>query len=134
MTALRKCYYKLCPEGREDKPVYFDYVTFVKLMKFLDEEMIATGEFYKSGDRKGEEKIIKGDYNGKLTNVVNVLLDKASDSNYRFLFAERNQNYLYTLLKEILDNDMPVKNIDLSEIPHDVAIPICSCQLLKDVW
>lgn len=124
MTALRKCYYKLCPGGKEDRAVYFDYVEFVKLMKFLDEEMVATGEYYKSGDRKGEERVTKGDYNGKLTNVVNILLDKASDSNYNFLFSRNDQSYLYTLLKEILDNDMPVKNIDLSEIPHDVAIPI----------
>ena len=27
-------------------------------------------------------------------------------------------------MKDVLNNDVPVKNIDLSEVPHDVAIPI----------
>ncbi len=124
MTALRKCYYKVCPNGKENKPVYFDYVEFVKLMKFLDMEMVGTGECYKSGAQAGKEKIVKGDYNGKLTNVVNLLIDKAQDSKYRFLFKDMGQQYLYDFMKDVLSNDMPVKNIDLSSVPHDVAIPI----------
>lgn len=124
MTALRKCYYKLCPNGREDKPLCFDYGEFVKMTKFLDCEMVATGECYKSGDKKGMEKVAKGDYNGKLTNIVNLLIDKASDSNYAFFFAPYEQEFLYDFLKDILENDVPVKNIDLSDIPHDAAIPI----------
>lgn len=124
MTALRKCYYKVCPNGKENRPVYFDYVEFVKLMKFLDEQMVGTGEYYKSGDKAGNEKVIKGDYNGKLTNVVNLLMDKAQDSKYRFLFEGMNQQYLYDFMRDVMNNDVPVKNIDLSEIPHDVAIPI----------
>lgn len=124
MTALRKCYYKVCPEGKEDRPVYFDYGEFVKLMRFLDEQMVDTGETYKSGTRAGQSKVAKGDYNGKLTNVVNTLVDKMSDSRYRFLFEDRPQQYLYELAGEIMDNDVPVKIMDLSGIPHDVAIPV----------
>lgn len=124
MTALRKCYYKACPNGKENRPVYFIYADFVKLMKFLDEQIIGTGEFYKSGAKKGEEKVSKGDYNGKLTNIVNILVDKMADSKYRFLFEDMPQKYLYDFMAEIMNNDVPVKNIDLSEIPHDVAIPI----------
>lgn len=124
MTALRKCYYKVCPNGKENKPIYFRYVEFVKLMKFLDEQMIGTGEVYKSGEKAGQEKVTKGDYNGKLTNVVNLLVDKMADSKYRFLFEDMPQKYLYDFVAEIMNNDVPVKNIDLSEIPHDVAIPI----------
>lgn len=125
MTALRKCYYKVCDNGKENKPVYFDYVRFVKLMKFLNEEMVATGEVYKSGDKAGMQKVTKGDYNGKLTSVVNMLVDKMADQRYRFLFYNAGgQEYLYEFIKNIMKNDMPVKNIDLSEIPHDVAIPI----------
>lgn len=124
MTALRKCYYKVCPNGKENRPVYFDYVEFVKLMKFLDEQMVETGEVYKSGDKAGMPKVAKGDYNGKLTNVVNMLVDKMEDSKYEFLFQNMSQQYLYDFMSEVMNNDMPVKNIDLSEVPHDVAISI----------
>ena len=124
MTALRKCYYNVCPKGKENRPVYFNYVEFVKLMKFLDEEMVGTGEVYKTGAQAGKEKIVKGDYNGKLTNIVNLLVDKARDSKYQFLFEDMPQQYLYDFMKDVLNNDVPVKNIDLSEVPHDVAIPI----------
>jgi hypothetical protein len=124
MTALRKCYYKVCPNGRENRPVYFDYIEFTKCMKYLDEQMIDTGNYYTTGARKGEPKVTKGDYNGKLTNVVNLLIDKAQDSKYQFLFDNVGQQYLYDFIGDVLNNDMPVKNIDLSEIPHDVAIPI----------
>lgn len=124
MTALRKCYYKVCPNGKENRPVYFNYVEFVKLMRFLDEEMVGSGEYYKSGAKAGQEKVTKGEYNGKLTNVVNTLMDKAIDSRYSFLFEDRGQDYLYDFMREVMNNDMPVKNIDLSDVPHDVAIPI----------
>ena len=124
MTALRRCYYKVCPNGKENKPVYFNYVEFVKLMKFLNEEMVATGEVYKSGDKAGQQKVTKGDYNGKLTSVVNMLIDKMADRRYSFLFDDMGQEYLMDFIGQIMNNDMPVKNIDLSEIPHDVAIPI----------
>lgn len=124
MTALRKCYYNVCQKGKENRPVYFNYVEFVKLMKFLDEEMVGTGEVYKTGAQAGKEKIVKGDYNGKLTNIVNLLVDKARDSKYQFLFEDMPQQYLYDFMKDVLNNDVPVKNIDLSEVPHDVAIPI----------
>lgn len=124
MTALRKCYYKVCPNGKENRPVYFDYVEFVKLMKYLDEQMVDSGDTYKSGDKKGQPKVTKGDYNGKLTNVVNMLTDKMMDSKYRFLFEKMGQDYLYDFIADVMNNDMPVKNIDLSDVPHDVAIAI----------
>ena len=124
MTALRRCYYKLCPNGRENKPIYFDYVEFVKLMNFLNEQMVPTGDFYKSGDKAGKEKVTKGDYNGKLTSMINILVDKKADSRYSFLFEDEGQEYLYSFIQDVLNNDMPVKNIDLSSVPHDVAIPI----------
>ena len=110
MTALRKCYYNVCPKGKENRPVYFNYVEFVKLMKFLDEEMIGTGEIYKSGAQAGKEKIVKGDYNGKLTNIVNLLVDKARDSKYQFLFEDMPQQYLYDFMKDVLNNDDPVRD------------------------
>ena len=47
-----------------------------------------------------------------------------ADSKYKFLFEDEPQKYLYDFVAEIMNNDVPVKIIDLSEIPHDVAIPI----------
>ena len=29
MTALRKCYYNVCPKGKENRPVYFNYMITV---------------------------------------------------------------------------------------------------------
>lgn len=124
MTALRKCYYQACPNGKENRPVYFSYREFVKMMEFLNDEMTTTGETYKTGAKAGQAKLTKGDYNGKLTSVVNILEDKMADRRYSFLFDEMSQDYLYDFIQNIMNNDMPVKNIDLSEVPHDVAIPI----------
>lgn len=124
MTALRKCYHKVCPGEKENRPVYFNYMELVKLMKFLNEQMVDTGEVYKSGERAGQAKVTKGDYTGKLTNIVNLLVDKMADSKYRFLFEDMPQQYLFDFIDEIMKNDVPVKNIDLSEVPHDVAISI----------
>lgn len=56
MTALRKCYYNVCPKGKENRPVYFNYVEFVKLMKFLDEEMIGTERFINQAHRLEKRK------------------------------------------------------------------------------
>lgn len=124
MTALRKCYYNVCPNGKENRPVYFNYREFVKLVKFLDDQMVDSGETYKTGEKKGQPKVSKGEYNGKLTNIVNTLADKMLDSRYQFLFNDETQDYLYDFIADVMNNDMPVKNIDLSCVPHDVAISI----------
>lgn len=124
MTALRKAYYKVCPEGSENKPVYFDYRAFIAALEYLNTEMVKTGEFYKSGDRAGEEKLAKGDYNGKLSGVINQLEDKFNDSRYQFLFVDVGQDYINVVIDALLTSDKPVKNIDLSEIPHDIAISV----------
>ena len=46
------------------------------------------------------------------------------DSRYSFLFVEKLQGYLYEVMEAVLGTDKPVKNIDLSAVPHDVALPI----------
>ncbi len=124
MTALRKCYYAVCTDGKENKPMYFDYSKLIDEMQRLDNEDVATGEFYKTGDKAGMAKTVKGEYNGKLTSTINILKDRMNDSRYDFLFAEYGQEYLHHVVNAILGNDKPVKNIDLSDIPHDVALPI----------
>lgn len=124
MSALRKCYYALCPDGNENRPVYFDFDKFISRMKFLNEEQVSTGEIYKTGDKAGTAKTVKGEFNGKLSGIINTLTDKRLDNRYNFLFADVNQEYLSDIIHLIMDNDKSVKNIDLSDIPHDVAIPI----------
>ena len=124
MTALRKAYYRLCPGGKENKPVYFDYEALILAMQRMDEELIPTGEYYKTGDKAGMPKTAKGEYNGKLTSTVNLLRDRMLDSRYEFLFCDKRQSYLYEVMEAILGADKPVKNIDLSDVPHDVALPV----------
>lgn len=123
MAALRKCYMEEC-DGNESKPVYFDYDRLLNGLKFLNAEVIGTGEVYKTGDRAGELKTVKGDYNGKLSGVIHVLEAKRADKRYSFLFGNEKQEYLYEVVDRLLGGDKPVKNIDLSDVPHDVAIPL----------
>lgn len=124
MTALRKAYYRVCPEGKESKPVYFSYQALIEEMERMNNEVIATGDYYKSGEKAGQAKTTKGEYNGKLTSTVNLLKDRMMDGRYSFLFCDELQSYLYTVVEAVLGAQKPVKNIDLSGIPHDVALPI----------
>lgn len=124
MTALRRAYYRVCPDGKENKPVYFDYAALIREMEAMDNEVTHTGEYYKAGDRAGTAKTTKGEYNGKLTSTVNLLKDRMMDSRYGFLFEEKLQSYLYEMMEAVLGTGKPVKNIDLSGVPHDVALPI----------
>lgn len=124
MSALRKCYYRVCPNGKENRPVQFDFSEVLGLMDHLNTEEILTGEIYKTGDKAGTAKTVKGDFYGKLSGVVNTMKDKLADRRYSFLFQEKGQEYLEEVLHLIMDNDKPVKNIDLSDVPHDVAIPL----------
>lgn len=126
MSALRKCYYQICPEGRENRPVCFDFGEMLRLLKALNEEEVLTGEIYKTGDKAGTSKTVKGDFNGKLAGIIHAMEDKQSDRRYEFLFESKGQKYLLKVVQDILANDKPVKNIDLSEVPHDVAIPLIS--------
>lgn len=124
MTALRKCYNQICPEGNEGKPVYFSYKKLIGGLKELNEEQVETGEFYKTGANAGLPKKIKGEYNGRLHSIISALESKENDARLSFLFQEADQSYLAELILQILGNDKPVKNIDLSNMPHDTAIAI----------
>lgn len=124
MTALRKAYYTVCPEGKENKPSYFSYQRLIQVLEDMDSQMVSTGEYYKIGDKAGMPKTVKGEYNGKLTGTVNLLKDRLMDSRYSFLFHGEPQSYLYEVMEAVLGAEKPVKNIDLSGIPHDVALPV----------
>lgn len=140
MTALRECYYAIRPNGNDKKPIHLDFGFFVQLLDELNTQEVATGEFYKTGDKAGTPKTTKGEYNGKLTGVINQLNDKLNDYRYKFMFTNEKQGFLFDFVNDILSNDKPVKNIDLSSVPHDMVIPIISAitkivydlQLLKD--
>lgn len=124
ISALRKAYYSFCPEGNENKPVYFDFKNFLDFMKALDVEVIGTGEFYKTGDKAGMAKTAKGDYNGKLSGIINTMEALHADRRYSFLFGNETQDYLVRFIERVMGGNKPVKNIDLSEVPHDVAVLI----------
>lgn len=131
MSALRKAYYEQCPNGNENKPVYFEFERFMAYVGRMNVENVGTGEFYKTGDKAGQEKTNKGEYNGKLSSIMNAMEALYNDRRYNFLFPCKNEytvssgsKYLATFLSRIMGGDNLVKNIDLSGIPHDIAVLI----------
>lgn len=106
-----------------DTPVPF---STIGLKTYLEDENIkevGTGEFYQSGNKKGQEKTKQGQYNGKLTNLITRLQTKMDDKKYNFIFNEESTNqanYLNHFVSEIMDNNSKIKVIDLSEIPSDM--------------
>lgn len=124
MSALRKAYYAQCPNGNENKPTYFDFGKMIGHIAYLNEEEVRTGEFYKTGDKAGRAKTVKGDYNGKLAGLLNTMSTLYVDKRHNFLFAGETQSFLEGFLNRIMGGDKPVKNIDLSGIPHDIAVLI----------
>lgn len=119
MSALRKAYYEQCPDGNENKPTRFDFEEMKDRIETLNHQIVVTG-FTKDGD----EKTAKGEYNGKLSGVVNSMQNLLNDKRYSFLFNGEPQSYLTDFLNRIMGGDKPVKNIDLSGIPHDIAVLI----------
>lgn len=126
MSALRKAYYaQVGKYANENKPVYFDYGRMVDCMESLDNEQIETG-IYASGDKKGLPKFVNGDYYGKLTRISNSMQLLICDKRYEFLFEDMDMgdSYIDYLVNRIMGGDKTVKSIDLSGIPHDIAVLI----------
>lgn len=122
MSALRKAYYKQQPNGNEGKPIIFSFSNMVSYLESLNNEVVVTGY-----TKEGNPKTAKGEYNGKLGTVINSMNNLLADKRYKFLFDEpeySNGDYLYGFLNRIMGGDKPVKNIDLSGIPHDIAVLI----------
>lgn len=124
MSALRKSYYMCCHDGNESKPLYFNFETLLRNMSALNNELVGTGEFYKTGEKAGQEKMAKGDYNGKLSNIINTMENLYKDKRYSFLFVDKHQDYLCDVMNRVMGCHKPVKNIDLSDIPHDISVLI----------
>lgn len=119
MSALRKAYYKQCPNGNEGKPTFFDFVRMETEIACMNKQIVTTG-FTKDG----EPKTAKGEYNGKLSGVENMMRNFMYDKRYSFLFTGESQSYLTKFVNRLMSGDKPVKNIDLSGIPHDIAVLI----------
>ena len=119
MSALRKAYYVQCDGGNENKPICFVFKDVLNYLYKLNEEMVVSGY-----TKEGNAKYAKGEYNGKLFGVVNTMETLLTDTRYSFLFDIMGQAYLSDFLNRIMGNDKPVKNIDLSGIPHDIAVLI----------
>ncbi len=119
MSALSKCYKEHCPSGNMNKPVRFSYDDIVERMERLNSETVIDGCF-----KNGEPKLKNGEYSGKLPGVINTMKAKRNDERYSFLFKKCHQAYLLDFLNRIMGGDKPVKNIDLSGIPHDIAVLI----------
>lgn len=119
MSALRKAYYTQRENGNEGKPAQFDFHGIMDSLLKLNREIVVTG-YTKDGD----PKTAKGEYNGKLSGVVNSMQNMLDDKRYAFLFEDKPQCYLTDFLNRIMGGNKPVKNIDLSGIPHDIAVLI----------
>ena len=119
MSALKKAYYEQRLNGNEGKPTQFNFRGIIDSLLKLNREIVITG-YTKDGD----PKTAKGEYNGKLSGVVNSMQNMFNDKRYGFLFEDKSQSYLTEFLNRVMGGDKPVKNIDLSGIPHDIAILI----------
>lgn len=119
MSALRKAYYEQCDGENENKPICFVFKGVLNYLYKLNEEMVVSGY-----TKEGNAKYAKGEYNGKLFDVINTMETLLADTRYSFLFDVMGQAYLSDFLNRIMGGDKPVKNIDLSGIPHDIAVLI----------
>ncbi len=111
-----------------DTPVPFSAHELKDYLENEDLREDETGEVYKTGDNKGQPKTKKGQYNGKLTNLIMRLQTKMDDKKYGFVFDEtdtQKDSYLKIFTDRIIgaDSGKKVKVIDLSEVPADM-LPI----------
>lgn len=125
IAALRKAFYAArMSDVSEEIPVSFCLNDLVTTLERENEDEIDTGEVYKTGDKAGQAKTVKGDNNGKLTSVINLLKDKLLDKRYSFMTGEHEQEYLNYFAKKLFGtDDKNVKVIDFSDVPSDM-IPI----------
>lgn len=106
-----------------DTPVPFSAMGLKEYLEEENNKEEATGEVYKTGEKKGQEKTKQGQYYGKLTNLITRIQTKIDDKKYGFVFNESKtmeSNYLNEFMNEIMGTDNKVKVIDLSEVPSDM--------------
>jgi DNA helicase HerA-like ATPase len=129
VISSRKKHFKGTDEKRGkihfDSPLFFDINDVLAHATDKNSEVINTGEFYSSGDKKGQPKTTQGSLYGKLTNFVNRLENKINDTRFDFLLGERAKkisfeetlNQLISFKKDSLAN---VTIVDLSGVPFEV--------------
>ncbi|MCS3800873.1 ATP-binding protein [Niastella sp. OAS944] len=107
-----------------DSPLFFDINKVLEFAINKNDEVIDTGEEYKSGDRKGQTKTVQGSLYGKLTNFVNRLENKLNDSRLHFLLGEQSKKITFEeTLESLLGSAKKPSNItiiDLSGVPFEV--------------
>jgi DNA helicase HerA-like ATPase len=107
-----------------DSPLFFDINKVLEFAIAKNEEVIETGEEYKSGDRKGEAKTVQGSLYGRLTNFINRLENKINDSRLNFLLGEQSKKITFEqTLERLLGYSKKRSNvtiIDLSGVPFEV--------------
>lgn len=106
-----------------DSPLFFDVNYVLEFAKNKNEEVISTGETYKTGDKKGQEKTTRGSLYGKLTNFVSRLENKLNDRRLEFLLGQNSKDISFEdTLKQLLgySNKSNVTVIDLSGVPFEV--------------
>lgn len=106
-----------------DSPLYFDINEVLVFARNKNEEVISTGELYKSGDKKGLEKTTQGSLHGKLTNFVSRLENKLHDRRLEFLLGQKSKDISFEdTLQQLLgySNKSNVTVIDLSGVPFEV--------------
>ncbi len=135
IAILRKAFYiARRSDLGEDVPVGYDVNNIIEYLETENNLEVSTGEFYKTGDKAGLPKTVKGDNNGKLTSLITLLKDKLIDKRYAFMFDYKTQSYLYQFVKEIFDiREKNVKVIDFSDVPHDM-IPVLIAVIAKLVY
>ena len=121
-----------------DTPLPFSVNNLTTYLNQKNIEEIDTGEFFKTGDRKGQPRTKQGPHNGKLTNLVNRLQSKIDDKKYAFVFDESatiSHEYLNIFAKTILEfsHSNNIKVIDLSEVPSDI-LPIIIGTLTRLIY
>lgn len=121
MSALRKAYRVQQPNANEGKPLYFSFSNVISFLSSMNNEVVVTGY-----TKEGNPKTAKGEYNGKLTAVLNTMQNLLADKRYSFLFGDESDDfdYLSAFIRRVMGRDKTVKNIDLSGIPHDIAVLI----------
>ncbi|WP_439607663.1 ATP-binding protein [Hydrogenophaga sp.] len=114
-----------------DTPVPYRLADIVLSLDAKNDEVIATGEEYVSGAKKGQPKTEKGPLAGKLSRFLIRLKTKMNDRRYAFMYQapEEYESYeaLHSLAKKLLgtgdvkDGVNPgIKIIDFSEVPSDI--------------
>lgn len=123
ISAVKKAYTKAVTSTgfnvKINKPYYFKFDDFYNELCQMNEEMVSTGEVYKTGDNKGKMKLVKGENNGKLTTVIQQFENLKNDSRYSFLFE--SEDNVFSSVENMLGYGN-INNIDLSQLPHDMAV------------